>query len=456
LGGRAIGDRTDTEYQPVIGNLAFMVRIRWFSLALALALLVGCTDDGGTASTTSPIDGTTTTTAPGETTTTAAPRLVIEELPGTESLPQEVRDELIELVNITQELRELSFLEAPIVSVVTEDELEALVREQIEEEAESLPADQALYELLGLLDGDTDLRTMLTDLYGEQVAGFYDGDTDELVVPITAAGFSQVQRATLIHELTHALTDQIFDFHPKYQAMFDEERYDEASAYQALIEGDASFAEVLYLQTLTQQELGEFFGEALQAGTEQFESAPAFIQEALLFPYDAGLTFVQDMYMSGGWDPVNEAYARFLDLPGSTEQIITPDDYERDLPMEVIMPTIEVPGYELTESSVWGELGFRILFDEVLGDSETLVAADGWGGDRYSFWFDGSNAVFVLVFEGDTSTDNDEAEDALLTFAQTSVPEAAFVWVEVINDQLTFIASDVPSVGETIRDTLKG
>jgi hypothetical protein len=36
------------------------------------------------------------------------------------------------------------------------------------------------------------------------------------------------------------------------------------------------------------------------------------------------------------------------------------------------------------------------------------------------------------------------------------VPEAAFVWVEVINDQLTFIASDVPSVGETIRDTLKG
>ena len=434
-----------------------MVRIRGFSLVLALILVTAaCTGDGGTASTRSSIDVTTTTAVPGETTTTTTPRLEIDELPGTESLPQDVRDELIELVNITQELRRLSFLEAPLVSVVTDVELEALVREQIEEEAESLPADQALYELLGLLDGNTDLRTMLTDLYGEQVAGFYDGDSGELVVPITASGFSQVQRATLVHELTHALTDQVFDFHPKYQAMFDEERYDEASAYQALIEGDASFAEVLYLQTLTQQELGEFFGEALQAGTEQFESAPAFIQEALLFPYDAGLTFVQEMYMARGWDPVNDAYARFLDLPGSTEQIITPDDYERDLPIEVSMPTIEVPGYELTESSVWGELGFRILFDEVLGDSETLIAADGWGGDRYSFWFDGSNAVFVLVFEGDTTTDNDEAEDALLTFAQTSVPEAAFVWVEVINDQLTFIASDVPSVGETIRDTLKG
>lgn len=433
-----------------------MIRFRPVLLLLAFALVaVACTEDLGVdATTTTPIE-TTTTTRPGETTTTTT-RLVLEELPGTESLPESVQEELLELVNITQDLRELNFIEAPMVSVVTDVELEALVREQIEEEAENLPADQALYELLGLLDGTVDLQTMLTDLYGEQVAGFYDGETGEMVVPITASGFSQVQRATLVHELTHALTDQNFDFHPRYEAMFDEERYDEASAYQALIEGDASFTEVLYLQTLSQQELGEFFAEALQVGTEQFESAPQFIQDSLLFPYDTGLTFVQHIYMADGWETVNEAYERFVDLPGSTEQVITPDDYGRDLPLDVMMPEIDIPGYELRESSVWGELGFRILFNEVLGDNATLEGADGWGGDRYSFWFDGSNAVFVLVYEGDTATDQDEAEEALLEFARTSVAEAAFVWVEVINDQLTFIASDVPSVGETIRDDLKG
>lgn len=433
-----------------------MVRIRLVSLVLATALVVAaCTNGDSIESTTTVPTETTTTTQPGETTTTTT-RLVLEELPGTDSLPESVQEELLELVNITQDLRELNFIEAPTISVVTDTELEALVREQIEEEAENLPADQALYELLGLLDGTVNLQTMLTDLYGEQVAGFYDGETAEMVVPITASGFSQVQRATLVHELTHALTDQIFDFHPKYQAMFDEERYDEASAYQALIEGDASFTEVLYLQTLSQQELGEFFAEALQVGTEQFDSAPQFIQDSLLFPYDTGLSFVQHFYMADGWETVNEAYERFVDLPGSTEQVITPDDYGRDLPLEVTMPDIDVAGYELRESSVWGELGFRILFNEVLGDDATLEGADGWGGDRYSFWYDGSNAVFVLVYEGDTATDQDEAEEALLEFARTSVPEAAFVWVEVINDQLTFIASDVPSVGETIRDDLKG
>ncbi len=435
-----------------------MARNRPVLLLIALALFaVACTNTDGTGSTTTlPNGATTTTTLTNETTTTATTRLVLEELPGTEGLPESVQDELLELVNITQDLRELNFIEAPIISVVSDAELEALVREQIEEEAENLPADQALYELLGLLDGTVNLQTMLTDLYGEQVAGFYDGETGEMVVPITASGFSQVQRATLVHELTHALTDQNFDFHPRYEAMFDEERYDQASAYQALIEGDASFTEVLYLQTLSQQELGEFFAEALQVGTEQFESAPQFIQDSLLFPYDTGLTFVQEIYMADGWETVNEAYQRFVDLPGSTEQVITPDDYARDLPMEVTMPEIDIPGYELRESSVWGELGFRIMFDEVLGDDDTLAGSDGWGGDRYSFWFDGSNAVFVLVYEGDTATDQDEAEEALLEFARTSVPDAAFVWVEVINDQLTFIASDVPTVGETIRDDLQG
>lgn len=433
-----------------------MARLRPLSSLLLVLALAACTGSGG-GSTSIPADGSTTSTAVTGETTTTAPPLDITELPGTESLPEEVQQELIELVQITQELRGLNFIEPPLISVVSDQELEALVREQFEEEAEDLPVDQALYELLGLLDPAQNLNAILTEVYSEQVLGFYEFESRELVVPMTQEGLSQVQRATLVHELTHALTDQHFDIFSKYEPMFDEERFDEASAYQALIEGDASLAEVLFLRTLSQQELGEFVAEALDVGSAQFDAAPEFIQDSLIFPYDSGLTFVQELYTDAdGWDTINAAYEDFVTLPASTEQVITPDDYGRDLPVEVRFPDIEVPGYELRESSVWGELGLRILFDEVLGDAATLTAADGWGGDRYSVWYDGSNAVFVMVYAGDTDSDESEAEDALLEFATTSVPEEAFVWVEVIDGQLTFIASDVPSVGETIRDDLKG
>jgi hypothetical protein len=238
--------------------------------------------------------------------------------------------------------------------------------------------------------------------------------------------------------------------------MFDEQRYDEAAAYQALIEGDASLNEVLYLQTLSQTDLGEFFAEAVQAGTGQLDAAPRFLQETLLFPYDTGLAFVQDLYLGDGWASVDDAYSRLVELPGSTEQIITPDDYGRDLPIDVSMPDVTVPGYDLEESSVWGEFGLRVMLGGVLNEDETLTAADGWGGDSYSLWYDGTNVAFLIVYEGDTDQDMEEARVGLLEYARTNVPEAAFAWVEVINDQLVFIAADVPSVGEGIRDALQG
>ena len=189
-----------------------MFRSSALVFALALAL-VACTGDAATTSTTlpdvssAPTTGETSTTVPSSTTTTAA-AIPNGPLPGTENLPPEVTEELIELVGITEEVRGLQFVEMPVVTVVTEEELATRVQEQIAEDAEDFPADEALYQLLGLLSEDTNLEAMLVELYGEQVAGYYDGEVGELVVPIREDGFSVVQRATLIHELTHALTDQ--------------------------------------------------------------------------------------------------------------------------------------------------------------------------------------------------------------------------------------------------------
>jgi hypothetical protein len=422
-------------------------------LALAL-VMVACTASGSSTTTTSTPEGTagpgttapiaTTTTIPGTTTTT------LPDLSGLD-LPDAVIAQLEDLILVTQDIRGLHFLETPKITVLGEAEFTSRVRDIVSEDLEDLPADEALYRLLGLLPKTSDLAGMLTELYGEQVAGFYDPEEREIVVPARSDGFSVVQRGTMVHELVHALTDQHFDFQEHQTAMRDGNRWDELAAYRALLEGDATLAELHWVWTLSQSELGQFLAESLQVDTSVLDSMPRFIRDSLLFPYDSGLGFVQYLHDRGGWEAVNEAYRVMPGLPGSTEQVITPADYGRDLPVDIPVGNVEIPGYELVVTSTWGELGLRLMLDQVLGESRSLTASDGWGGDYYHQWFDGQNAAFVIVYSGDTESDLEQLRRALLDYQRIAIAPEAYVWVDEEGGYLHFVVADEPAVGELIK-----
>lgn len=439
---------------------------RRLPLILALLLAVAaCDGDTGATTTTGADSSTTTTTVSEETTTTvagetstttsAAATTTVPDLSGVENISEEVRTQLEELIGVAQEIRGLPFLEPPNITVVSGEELEQRVREDIVEDPEDFAADEALYKTLGLLNDEADFEQTLLDLYGEQVAGFYDGETGEIVVPAREDGFTIVQQGTIVHEFVHALTDQHFSFHDTFDTMITEDRLDQAAAYQALIEGDASLVEVLWVQTLSQEQIGQFLAESLEFDTEALDSAPRFLVESLLFPYDSGLAFTQSLYQdSNSWDMVNDAYSTMPGLPASTEQVITPDDYRRDLPMEVAIPDVDVAGYELQRTSVWGEHGFRLMLNQGEGTETVADAADGWGGDSYHQWYDGENAALLVVYQGDTPGDVTEMEDALLAFANQDFPEEHFAWVDQLDGNLYFVAADDPEVGEQLRSAV--
>ena len=430
-------------------------RLRSIVAVLVLALCAcSSPSEGDTTASGGGSTPTTGDTAP-TTTTEPAPTTTSTTLPaGTEELPEEIREDLAELIDVTEEVRQLDFLEQPSIAVVSDEELAQRVREQLEEDLEDLPADEALYVLLGLIDEDLELQQLYSDLYSEQVAGYYDGETDELVVPAADEGFTSVQRATLVHELTHALTDQHHEFHERYVEMLDEDRYDEASAYQALIEGDATLSELLYLQRLSPEEQGQFFEEAFQADTQALDDAPQFLRDALVFPYEAGFTFVDRVYGSGGFVAVGDAYA---DPPSSTEQVIDPADYPADAPISVNDPGVTLDGYELAYASTWGELGFRLMFEQVLGDEAAETAAHGWGGDAYQLHFDGTEVVLALHYVGDSAGDAEEMGAALGDYVLAAMdvdPESEtetaggsaltgedHAWIRVDGSDVYFVAS---------------
>jgi hypothetical protein len=441
---------------------------RLILLLLLAVVLVACdrasapdqtTTSSGEPATTESLPATTTAEQP---TTTES-----EEMPdvmplGLEDLSPSLRTEVLELVALTQELRELRFLEAPVITVVDDEELARRVRESIEEEVIGIEADQALYSLLGLIAPETDLLALYSDLYGEQVAGFYDGDEGELVIP-SGDLLSPLQRSTLIHELTHALTDQHFDMSANYEALVDEERFDEASAYLSVIEGDATLTEILYIQDLPLAEQQELISESLEADSSTFDAVPQFIQDSLIFPYQEGFVFTQRLFELGGFFEIEKAYSK---PPVSTEQIIEPRDFGRDLPIDVAAPTQALDGYELIYDSVWGELGFDTMFDQILGEDASRTASDGWGGDRYSLFFDGTESALVLNYRGDSERDAEEMQAALLDYIVSAMAVGGpsesggyttfsgddFAAVLRDGDAVTFVAASDPGIGASLLD----
>jgi hypothetical protein len=375
-------------------------------------------------------------------------------------LPESLREEIARLIPIAEEIRGLEFLSAPQVTVLTPDELETRVVDQLLEDYVDHEVDEALYRLLGLVPSDFELLDTILSLYGEAVAGYYDGDTSELVVTATQDEFSPLEQATIVHELTHALTDQVLEFNDRYNQLFDEERFDEAAAFQSLIEGDASLAELLYVQQLDAEAQQQFLEEAFGVDMTVFDQVPPFMQDSLTFPYDTGFTFVQHVFSEGGYEAVDDAYAN---PPLSSEQVIWPDDYPGDVPLEVALPTNELIGYEVNEESTWGEIGFRLMFDQVLGGND--VASEGWGGDAYRVYVDESNVVLVLVFRGDSASDATELGQALTEYvgvgmnltdpvveenSQTYTGDR-YAFVSTSGDEVVFIAATDPSVGPAVR-----
>lgn len=456
---------------------------RMAALLLGIALLgAACNDAGGDTTTTTP--GTTTnastpdsTTAPPSTTeaptATTTPPSVSASPDMDQAVVDRLTEQIIELIRETEEVRGLPFLTQPDVAILTPDELAARVRTDLEEEIDSdeLAVDTRLMQLIGLLGPNEDLESMLVELYTEQVAGFYDGDTGELVIGGEAADLTPLTKSVIVHELVHALTDQHFLFNDDFQAMFDEERFDEGSAFQALIEGDATYFQLLYVEQLPLDEQFALATEALaqMGNTSVFDAVPAWVQDDLAFPYDSGQFFVQSLVDSGGIAAVDTAYTT---RPVSTEVVMHPKRYESGEQVLDIEPVnVELAGYELHESSSHGEWGIRLLLSEVDGPGVAAQAANGWGSDSYQVLYDSNDVVMVMAYKGDTEDDAFELTDALIAHATETMDmgegesaggglvftaeDGRYVFVDRIGDGLVYVVATDAAAGESVRSQVR-
>jgi hypothetical protein len=284
-----------------------------------------------------------------------------------------------------ESLRDLGFRRPVPVTVVSPAQAR---REGIAEYDRSQPVTQRrtneeLLKLLGLLPPSADLRQIEADVFGEQVAGYYDPRRKRLAL-VRGAGVDDV---TLAHELTHALEDQHADLARLGSGGGD----DASTAQQALVEGSATLVMQDYAARWPS---GAPLGDAL-AGLTQVTGAtplPAYMARTLVFPYFQGEGFVQALRDAdgGGWRLVDVAERKRP--PQTTAEILDPNRWlraEQPLPVSLASAQAAVSaagGWRRVSGSSLGEEDLAALLAAQSGPLAARELTAGWRGGRYALW----------------------------------------------------------------------
>ena len=446
------------------------------AIVMALAIMAAACDSSG-ESASSTVAAETTTSSVAVTTTTEAPLTSIPSgsIPGetSESISPEVAAAMREDIGVimldVEESRGLPFLEIPTVTILDETDFTARVLSTFEEDLdeEEIAGDQAIFELLGMLDGSTDLYQLIIDLAAEQVLGFYDIDEGELVVPVSVDGITPLQEMTIAHELVHSLSDQHFDFNDVLEDRIDSGTGDDASSILGLVEGDATYQQFLFLETMDPSSAAEAVLESLSYDTSVLDSSPLWIQRDLAFPYEHGLVFTGFLVQEGGLKAVDETY---LDLPVSTEQILHPEKYLRsEGPSDLSTLSVDLEGWELFDEATFGEWGIRLLLMDSLLPGEMTQAAAGWGNDRYSAFLRDADSAIAWVYEGETVEDAEDLANGLIAHIRGTMDAGdsvesgggllfstgqTYVFIDRVEEKIYFVASTDHDAGASLREQL--
>ncbi|NGM68368.1 hypothetical protein G6M89_04990 [Natronolimnobius sp. AArcel1] len=280
--------------------------------------------------------------------------------------------------------------------------VDVISREEFQEDNDDLFVDvtdderiqeNANYETLFMVERDDDAVDAVEAMYGGTVGGYYDPETDEVVIVSDNPETPELDEVILGHELLHALQDQHFDL-----STFDRETVDQDNAKNGLIEGDAVWVEREYEQRCADE------WACLPATTDSEEPLdPNWgVYLAVFQPYEDGPDYVEYLLDQNDWDAVDAAYD---DPPTSSSEVIRPGD-ERE-PADIAVDDrssddwqqLEVNGAVANETV--GEAGMVAMFGAgALEDGEPTVigelsligtdpsieydhdVTDGWAGDE--------------------------------------------------------------------------
>ena len=326
---------------------------------------------------------------------------------GASEPPVEWDTRLVPVVHEVERIRGLTFEHAVDIEFLSDAAFAQRVGidrgELTASDEKQMDRSEAMLRAAGLVAGDVDLVSSLSDLQESGVLAYYEPDTERITV--RGKTLDVATRVTLAHELTHALQDQHFDL-DRIQRRAD--RVNGSAAARALIEGDAKRVEIAYLDTLPGPERDEYVQWQQSAGsrvTETLDAAgvPAALVAVFQSPYSLGQEMLRVLVAAQDEHAVD---ALFADPPVSDVSYLDPrtllaDRHVRDVKRPTLGPGERRLG---RRGDVFGAFALYLVL-ATSGDAVgALRVADGWGGDALvTFTHDGTTCIranFVGVDAG--------------------------------------------------------
>jgi hypothetical protein len=235
-----------------------------------------------------------------------------------------------------------------------------------------------VWEGLFVVGENRNVSAVFDETFGAAVQGYYLISQDQIVV-VSDSETPTISRRTLVHELVHALQDQQFGLDDRPATR------DGQMARNGFVEGEASLVPRLYLDRCGVE--WSCIQPPDQGGSGGSIDPGLF--SVVIYPYNQGPMFVETIREQGGWDAVDDVHDS---LPESTEQVIHPDSYPGEEPLDVRVPDRSSAEWSRLDHDPVGErLGeaaiFAMLESNGIVDSESPQqyrnpASAGWGGDR--------------------------------------------------------------------------
>jgi hypothetical protein len=325
----------------------------------------------------------------------------------------DLRAAVDEISAVVEAERGLAFTEPVDVELAGEGEFQRRLLDDFDEGVDELRNTEVLLKAFGLVEADVDLVEAMRTLLGAGVVGFYDPETDELVVRGTA--LTPYVRTTIAHELTHALDDQRFDLdRPEYDDADDEIDF----GFSAVVEGNARRVEDAYRAGLSDEEQLDAAAEELSLGGGlDLGDVPLVLVDLISAPYGLGHDFVVQLIDDGGQEALDAAFDA---PPRTSEQVIDPASYEAgEGAIEVPAPVVTG---QVVDQGVAGQFLIQVVLADGLDADRARAAATGWGGDSVVAWRDGQRPCATLAAVGDDPGETAELRGAFEDWAAEGGP----------------------------------